>query len=152
MLSLDTNILLYAQNRDCAEHAAAREFVEACIARDDISICELVLLELYQLLRNPAVLSAPLSASDAAAVCATWRDNPRWALIENAPVMDKVWTVARRPDIARRAVFDARIAFTLRHHGITEFATRNTADFEAFGFTRLINPIDRAEHQVHDGP
>jgi len=152
MLSLDTNILLYAQNRDCAEHAAAREFVEACVARDDIAICELVLMEFYQLLRNPAVLSAPLDAPGAAAICAAWRDNRRWALIENAPVMDKVWDIARRTDIARRAVFDARIALTLRHHGVTEFATRNTADFEGFGFTRLINPIDGAEHQVHDGP
>jgi len=69
------------------------------------------------------VLSAPLDAPGAAAVCAAWRDNPRWALIENAPVMDKVWDVARRTDIARRAVFDARIALTLRHHGVTEFAT-----------------------------
>lgn len=151
MLSLDTNILLYAQNRDCPEHKFAREFVEVCAARDNVAISELVLLEFYQLLRNPAVLSAPLSAPDAAAVCASWRDNPRWALIENAPVMDKVWAVAGRPNVARRAVFDARIALTLRHHGVTELATRNTADFEGFGFTRLINPIDGTEHQIHDG-
>lgn len=152
MLSLDTNIFLYAQNRDCPEHKLAREFVEACVVRDDIAICELVLLELYQLLRNPAVLSTPLSAPDATAVCVAWRNNRRWALIDNAPVMDKVWAVARRPNIARRVVFDARIAMTLRHHGVTEFATRNTADFEGFGFTRLINPIDGTDHQVHDGP
>lgn len=152
MLSVDTNILLYAQNRDCPEHGTARAFIEQCAARDDVAICEPVLLELYQLLRNPAVLSSPLSAPDAAGVCETWRNSPRWAVIENAPVMDKVWAIARRPDIARRAVFDARIAMTLRHHGVTEFATRNTADFEGFGFTRLINPIDGKDHQVHDGP
>lgn len=152
MLSLDTNILLYAQNRDCAEHESACQFVEVCATRDDIAICELVLLELYQLLRNPAVLSAPLTAPEAAAVCNAWRANPRWARIENAPVMDQVWVVARRPDIARRVVFDARIALILRHHGVTEFATRNTADFEGFGFARLINPIDGTDHQVHDGP
>jgi len=66
--------------------------------------------------------------------------------------MDNVWAVARRPDIARRSVFDARIALTLRHHGATEFATRNTADFEGFGFNRLINPIDGADYKIHDGP
>ena len=152
MLSLDTNILLYAQNRDCLEHESARRFVEDCAARDDIAICDLVLLELYQLLRNPAVLSTPLKAPEAAAACATWRDNPRWALIENAPVMDKVWAIARRPNIARRAVFDARIALTLCHHGVAEFATRNTQDFEGLGFARLINPIDSTDYQVHDGP
>src|SRR5699024_6974159 len=116
---------LYAHNRDCPEHQPARAFIEQCAERDDVAICELVLLELYQLLRNAAVLASPLDAPDAAAVCMAWRNNPRWALIENAPVMDKLWTVAQRPGIARRAVFDARIALTLRHHGVTDFATRN---------------------------
>lgn len=152
MLSIDTNILLYAQNRDCPEHGAARTFIERCATRNDIAICELVLLELYQLLRNPAVLAEPLSAPDAAGLCGSWRSNPRWALIENAPVMDKVWAIARRPNIARRAVFDARIALTLRYHGVTDFATRNISDFEGFGFTHLINPIDGADHQVHEAP
>jgi len=150
LLSIDTNILLYAQNRDCPEHDVARAFIEHWATRDDVAICELILLELYQLLRNPAVLPAPLSAPDAAGVCETWRNNPRWAVIENAPIMDKLWTIARRPDIARRAVFDARIALTLRHHGVTDFATRNTADFEGFGFTRVINPIDADSLQVHE--
>ncbi|MEA3643324.1 MAG: TA system VapC family ribonuclease toxin [Lamprobacter sp.] len=142
MLSIDTNILLYAQNQDCAEHARAKAFIEASCARDDVAVCELVLVELYQLLRNPAVLAKPLSAPEAAAVCMRWRSNPRWALIENAPIMDKLWQLAQQADLPRRAVFDARIALTVRHHGVTEWATRNTSDFEAFGFARLINPID----------
>lgn len=150
MLSIDTNILLYAQNRDCAEHARARAFIETCAERDDVAICELVLVELYQLLRNPAVLARPLSAPEAAAVCMHWRNNPRWALIENAPVMDRLWRIAKRPNLPRRAVFDARIALTLRYHGVTDWATRNVSDFEAFGFARLINPIDDAEPAVHD--
>ena len=143
MLSLDTNILLYAQNQDCPEHERARAFVERCAARRDIAICELVLLELYQLLRNPAVVQQPLEAAAAADICRAYRGNPRWALIENAPVMERVWTIAARPGVARRRVFDARIAFTLIHHGVDEFATRNTADFQDFGFVRLHNPIDR---------
>lgn len=150
MLSIDTNVLLYAHNRDCPEHPLARAFIDQCLARDDIAICELVLVEFYQLLRNPAVLPRPLRAADAAAICMAWRNNPRWALIENAPVMDKVWRIAQRPGISRRSVFDARIALTLRHHGVTDFATRNTADFEGFGFTSLINPIDHREQGVHD--
>jgi len=142
VLSIDTNILLYAQNRDCEEHESARAFIGQCAERDGVAMSELVLVELYQLLRNPAVLSSPLGGSDAAAVCQGYRKNPRWALIENAPVMDKVWKFAAQPGVARRAVFDARIALTLRHHGVTDFATRNTSDFEGFGFTGLVNPID----------
>ena len=148
MLSLDTNILLYAQNRDCPEHKPARAFINKCTERDDVAICELVLVELYQLLRSSAVLTNPLDADEAATVCMTWRNNPRWALIENAPIMENVWRFSKRPGLDQRAMFDARIALTLRHHGVTDFATRNIVDYVGFGFTRLINPIDQIEQAV----
>jgi toxin-antitoxin system PIN domain toxin len=150
MLSLDTNILMYAQNRDCPEHEAARAFVVECSARRDVAICDLVLMELYQLLRNPAVLNSPMGAREAAGVCRGYLENPCWARIESAPVMDQVWAIAARPRVPRRALFDARIALTLRHHGVTELATRNPKDFDGFGFTRLINPIDASAPKVHD--
>lgn len=57
MISIDTNILLYAQNTDCPEHQRAFRFVSECGAREDVVMCELVLVELYLLLRNPAVVS-----------------------------------------------------------------------------------------------
>jgi len=142
MLSIDTNVLLYAQNEDCPEHEVALAFLEECGGRDDIAICELVLLELYQLLRNPTVLRPPLDAADAAAVCQAYRLNRRWALIENAPVMNAVWALAATPGIGRRKLFDARMALTLRHHGIREFATRNIKDFTGFGFDRVWDPIE----------
>lgn len=141
MISIDTNVLLYAQNRDCAEHMAAVAFLAECARRDDVAICELVLVELYQLLRNPTVLERALDAPEAADVCQAFRRNPRWALIENAPVMDRVWTFAAQPGVARRRLFDARLGFTLRHHGVREFATRNVKDFGGFGFDRVWDPI-----------
>ncbi|MFI5777455.1 TA system VapC family ribonuclease toxin [Nocardia sp. NPDC051570] len=141
MLSIDTNVLLYAQNQDCAEHETAVAFLSECGTRDDVAICELVLLELYQLLRNPAVVSRPLGGPDAAEVCAVFRRNRRWALIENAPVMNEVWKIAAKPGVARWRLFDARLALTLRHHGIDELATRNIKDFKGFGFSRVWDPI-----------
>jgi toxin-antitoxin system PIN domain toxin len=142
LISIDTNILLYAQNRDCAENATAVAFLTDCAHRNDVAICELVLVELYQLLRNPAVLELPLDAPAAAEVCQSFRRNPRWALIDNAPVMDKVWTVAAQPQVARRKLFDARLGFTLRHHGVRQFATRNLKDFHGYGFERVWDPIE----------
>lgn len=141
MISIDTNLLLYSLNRDCPEHAQARGFVQACADRSDVAIAELVLIELYVLLRNPAVVRRPLEPDEAATVCQPFRRHPRWALIENASVMPRVWEVAARPGIARHRVFDARIAFTLLHHGVRELATRNVKDFEEFGFDRVFDPV-----------
>jgi uncharacterized protein len=141
MISIDTNILLYGLNRDCPEHAAARAFLAACAGRTDVAVAELVLVELYVLLRNPAVVRKPLEAAAAASLCQTFRRHPRWALVDTAEVMDRVWAAAARPAVKRRHVFDARLAHTLLDNGVRELATRNTRDFEGFGFERVFDPL-----------
>lgn len=144
MLSIDTNILLCALNRDAPEHAAARRFLAECGQRDDVAICELVLVELYVLLRNPAVVSRPLGAAEAAEICGALRANPRWALIESAPVMAELWGRVAQAGFVRHRIFDLRLALTAQHHGVTEWATRNVGDFAGLGFQRLIDPLTSA--------
>ena len=61
MISFDTNLLLYSLNRDCAEYDRARAFFSSLpTIPSSVAVCELVLLELYVVLRNPAVLKKPL--------------------------------------------------------------------------------------------
>ena len=146
MISFDTNLLLYSLNQDCAEYNDARAFFASLPAAPGmVAICELVLLELYVLLRNPVVLRSPLAPADAVALVQAFRQHPTWTLVdypgESGRVTDDLWRWAARPNAARRAVFDARLALTLRYHGVTEFATRNDAHFAGFGFTRLWNPL-----------
>ncbi len=139
MVSIDTNLLVYAQNSRCTEHDAAHAFVTHCRDRE-IVICELVLVELYLVLRSAAIVARPLGATEAAEICTRYRANPRWRLVECAPVMGAVWQRAGSPEFARRNIIDTRLALTLRHHGVTEFATANTRHFDGFGFSRVWNP------------
>lgn len=141
MISIDTNVLLYSLNRDCPEHGGARRFMQQCSERSDVAIAELVLVELYVLLRNPAVVSRPLGAAEAAAACRPFRTHPRWALIENAPVMSRLWEIVAAPGCPRRRIFDARIGLTLLHHGVRELATCNVQDFDGLGFERVFDPL-----------
>lgn len=146
MISFDTNLLLYSLNRDCPEYNDARTFF-AHLPNETgaVAICELVLVELYVLLRNPAVLKNPLDPADAVSLVQTFRQHPAWRLIDypgdTSGVMEKVWHLAAQPNIGRRIIFDARLALTLRHHGVTEFATRNNSHFAGFGFKRVWNPL-----------
>jgi toxin-antitoxin system PIN domain toxin len=146
MISFDTNLLLYSLNQDCAEYSDARAFFASLpTAPGTVALCELVLIELYVLLRNPAILKSPLAPADAVSVIQTFRQQPSWALVDypgdTAPVVEEIWRWAAQPNIGRRVVFDARLALTLRHHGVTEFATRNEAHFTGFGFARVWNPL-----------
>ncbi len=146
MISFDSNLLLYSLNRDCPEYGDARRFFASLpTAPGEVVVCELMLVEVYVLLRNPAVVQRPLDAPDAVSLIQTFRRHPAWRLVDypgdTAAVMEEVWRFAARPNVGRRVVFDARLALTLRHHGVTEFATRNTSHFSDFGFTRVWNPL-----------
>jgi uncharacterized protein len=141
MLAIDTNILFYARVAGSPWHEKARDYVNSLAATRDVVICEQVLIELYLLLRNPAVVSPPLTAARAVEECEMFRSHPHWQLIDVADVMREVWPLAARSGFARRRIFDARLALTLRRHGVTHFATANTKDFLDLGFTKVWNPL-----------
>ena len=141
MVSLDANIIVYSLNRSMSEHERARSFLLQLSDRNDVVIAEQVLVEVYLLIRNPAVFPDPYSAKEAAQVCEGYRANPLWKLVECMPVMGEVWQRAGTPAFARRRIIDARLALTLRAAGVTDFATRNVKDFSDFGFDRVWDPI-----------
>ena len=149
MLSIDTNILVYALNQAASEHVAARAFLEAHSDNDQLAICELVLMETYVLLRNPVVFPRPCSASLAASQVQAFRLHPKWRLVDypgtSSGLMDQLWIRMGHGDIARGRIFDVRLALTLRHHGVEHFATANPKHFSGFGFSKVFNPISVGE-------
>ena len=146
MTSCDTNILFVALETSRPGHEKARQVLEGYKDDAEFALCELSLLELYVLLRNPAIARRPLDAAEAVALVQTLRSNPRWDVLDYpgraAGIMEELWRWAKAPDFARRRVFDVRLALALRHYGVTAFATTNVKDFEGFGFERLWNPLE----------
>ena len=143
MTAFDTNILFPALEPSHADHGAARAFLGRLQAEGGGVLCELVLVETYVLVRNPAICARPLDGPAATALIQTLRRNPRWQLVDYpGGVMEDVWNLSAAPGFARRRVFDARLAVTLLHHGVTEFATRSTSHFEGLGFARVWDPLE----------
>ncbi len=143
MTSVDTNILVYAVDPDSQWHVKAREFLHSVdSATDEFVLCELILIELYMTLRNPSIFVKPYTAREAAGYCQALRHHPRWRVVDYDPLVAKsLWEWAATATSKMRHIIDARIAFTLRHHGVTHFATANAKDFQGFGFTKVFNPL-----------
>lgn len=145
MVSLDANLLLYSYSERSPHHEGAWRFVEGLSSRQDVAVSEFVLAELYLLLRNPAVLDRPLSPADAVGVIERYREHPRWKTLgfppDSAALHNELWHRAAEPRFARRRVYDARTALSLRAFGVNEFATANEKDFQGFGFTKVWNPL-----------
>jgi hypothetical protein len=70
-----------------------------------VAVSELVLVEFYTLLRNPAVLRHPLDAADAVLAVQSYRRHPRWTLLgfdpDNVGLHDELWTLAGRTPSSR---------------------------------------------------
>ncbi len=143
MLTVDTNLLIHAADPDSPHHQSARDFFCEVDARgDEFVLCELVLVELYMQLRNPAIFAKPYTAKESAAHCQALKENPAWRCVDYDPlVAPKLWQWARTTQAGFRQMIDARIAFTLLHHGVTRFATANVKHFKEFGFDEVWNPL-----------
>ncbi len=143
IVGIDTNILLYALNPSSKWHLEAVNFLKLHFGSSSIRVAmtDYVLMELYVLLRNPAVMAQPLSAKMARDLVVSYWKIPNVMRLENAPIMDQVWVMAGNREFPRRQVFDARLGLTLRYGGVTHFATSNVKDFRGLGFEKVWNPL-----------
>ena len=140
MIAFDTNLLFAALEPSHADFRAARGWLESL--EGDVAISELVLMELYVLVRNPAVARRPLSPAAAVELVERLRSHPRWRLLDTPEgLMTEVWAKAASPGFGRRRVFDARLGLSLVRQGVRDFATRNVRDFQDLGFHRVFDPL-----------
>jgi uncharacterized protein len=144
LYSLDTNILLYAANEDSPEHLVCKGFLENIIKDpSDWIVADQVYLELYRALRNPKVMTNPLTPLQAASHISVIRDE--MGLMHCGYAVECWGQLIKRlgeDDFPFRRTHDAVLAATLLSHGVKTFYTRNTKDFVSAGFQELINPVD----------
>jgi uncharacterized protein len=147
MTACDTNILFPALEASHPNHATARAWLESKVSDGTFALCELVLVEVYTLLRNPTVCAKPLTAEAAVLKIENLRQNPAWLLLDypGPGHMSPIWQAARTSASARR-IYDIRLAQTLRHYGVTHFATANEKHFQDFGFTHVWSPLAELNH------
>jgi len=87
-------------------------------------------------------LRGPDTPFESAGYCTALKQNPRWRCIDyDAEISRKLWEYASGTKAGYRHIIDARLAFTLQHHGVDRFATVNQKDFKTFGFKEVWNPL-----------
>lgn len=146
MKSLDTNILYYATNLRCPEHAKAAALVRSIrLSPREWILADQVLFEYYRLVRNPAVLERPLDAREAVARLRYFREEigclhcayDQSLFADAAPLLADAEMAASR-------TFDRVLAVTLRSNGVRTFYTRNVRHFQDLGWFDVIDPIGEA--------
>lgn len=143
MFVVDTNVLLYASDRDSPDHVKCRVLLEEW--RRQLSPWHLTWGVVYEFLRvstHPNVFRNPFTLAQAWSFLEAVLASPSMTVLTETERHHRVVSevFAEIPDIRGNLVFDAHTAILMREHGIKTIYTRD-GDFNRFPFLDVIDPI-----------
>lgn len=143
MLLVDTNVLVYAANREMAESARCRALVEGWRS-GPTPWCATwgVLYEFLRVVTHRRVFAHPWPIADAWHFVEALLASPSLQILTQTPRHAAVaaQTVAEVPLLSGNLLHDAHTAILMREHGIRRIYTRDT-DFHRFSFLDVVDPL-----------
>jgi len=140
---IDTNILLYAANADCEEHAVAGGFLLRHL-KEATPLCLTwgIVYEFLRVSTHVRVFSNPLSPEEALAFL---------DVVMSEETVTLLVATERHRDLLKRTVselshpagnlfHDIETATLMREHGVSEIVTADN-DFRQFQFLKVRNPL-----------
>ncbi|NIM16821.1 MAG: PIN domain-containing protein [Candidatus Aminicenantes bacterium] len=146
MFSIDTNLLVYAHNKNSQYHRKAAAFLEEIMNERDeegnVSVCltAQVLMEFVNVITRQS-LETPLSISEAIQVINDYLETGI-KVVTQRETQIRTFLELLRSATTRKKVFDISLAATLKDHYISGLYTANAADFEEFDFLEVVNPLE----------
>ncbi len=143
MFVVDTNVLVYAADRDSAGHERCRELVESWRSGSGAWYSTWsILYEFVRVTTHRRVMERPWSFAEAWGFVEALAASPGFrVLVATERHADVVRELAREvPDVTGNLVHDFHIAALMREHGLRAIYTRDT-DFHKFGFLDPIDPL-----------
>ena len=130
---VDTNVLIYANLRGSAHHAAAVEMLrQAQAAGSELWISSQIAREYLAAVTRPQP-NGPPSLTMATAVAQVRLIMQRFQIIEDGPeIRAQLLVLLSAYPVAGKQVHDANIVATMLANGITRLLTFNSADFRRF--------------------
>ena len=142
MISIDTNVLVYAHRTDFAEHARAQDAVAgALMGSEPVGLCWPVLHEFLAVVTNPRLFVEPTPMDTAMAQVQDWLSSPVYTTIrEGSRHLESLASGLANSSIAGGAIHDARIAAICLDSGVRELWTVDR-DFSRFPQIQVRNPL-----------
>ncbi len=141
---IDTNLLLFAANRDAQEHAKAQAFLTDQVhgGSGRWYLTEGIVYEFLRVSTHPKVFDRPLSWEEALAFLRPVLDSDQIAVLVAG---HRHWEVLAEllPDLTHPSgnlFFDIRTWVLMREHGIRRIYTADT-DFLGFPDIEVVNPL-----------
>ena len=152
MFAIDTNLLVYAHNKDSEFNEKAASFLEKVMNERDeegnLSVCisAQVLMEFVNVITRQNVKN-PLSLSEAISVVEDYLETDV-KIINQRQTQIQTFLNLLGSVTTRKKVFDVALVATLQDNGILGLYTVNVTDFEEFDFLKVINPLQSEEESL----
>jgi len=140
--SIDANVLLYAANSSCPEHAAARGFLERAASGSELLFLTWpTVMAFLRISTHPRIFPSPLSWKEARQRVDSLLALPQVRVIgELEGFWDAFESLVGGLSLRGNLVPDAHLASTLKQNGVTTLYT-NDGDFRRFEFLSVRNPL-----------
>jgi len=143
MVVVDTNILIYATNRDAPLHASCRSWLdEQRTGADAWFLTWSIIYEYLRVVTHPRVLTKPWAVTEARRFVDVLRTAPGLEiLVETDRHPDVLASVLESmPHLAGNILHDVHTAALMKEHGVRRIATRDT-EFHRFDFLEPFDPV-----------
>lgn len=143
MFVLDTNVLVYAADRDSPHFPIVRARIEALRRQPaPVFLTWSICYEFLRVVTHARVLRQPWPAVQAWRFLDALLVSPGFSVLEptgrHAAVLAQ--TMEQLPELAGNQMHDLHIAVLMREHGISSIYTRD-ADFHRFPFLKVLDPV-----------
>jgi toxin-antitoxin system PIN domain toxin len=139
---VDVNILLYASDESCPQHAKASEFLRRCAeGREVFCLAWLTVMSYMRMATHPAIFSRPLSPTEAGQNIQALLALPHCrAIAEEEGFWEVFQDITKDVPVRGNLVPDAHLAAVLSQHGATTLYTHDK-DFRKFRFLDVRDPM-----------
>jgi predicted nucleic acid-binding protein len=139
---IDTNILVYANNKDSEFHSVCKSIVKKAINGDiQAAVAVQNLIELYAVLTDKRRVENPLSPIKAKELIEFYKDSDIRIIAPSPLTIATIAKLIEKHSPKSQSVFDYLLVATMLDNGINVIYTANSEHFKHFDSITVINPL-----------
>jgi len=140
---IDTNILVYANNKDSEVHAICKAVVEKAVNGEIEAATSIQnLIELYAVITDKKRVEHPLTPEQAKELIGFYQENNHIRIIVPTPhTVGTIKQLIEKHAPKSQSIFDCLLVATMLDNGIHTVYTADSNDFKKFDSITIINPL-----------
>ena len=139
---IDTNILVYANNKDSQFHTICKSIIEKAIKGEVEAVISVQnLIELYAVITDKRRVEHPLSPIKAKELIEFYKESNIRIIAPKPQTIDTVVALIASHSPKSQSIFDYLLAATMMDNSVYGIYTVNSEHFKHFDSITVINPL-----------